>query len=775
MHSVSGGGIGEPVQRREDERLLTGKGRYTDDIQVANVAYAFILRSPHAHARIVSVDTREAARFPGVLAILTGEDVTKEKLGGLPCQQFPRMPPGIHGYCPMQPILAHHKVRYVGDRVAIVVAETLSQAKDAAEQIAVGYDVLSAVTLDDALVAGAVKVWDEAQSNQCFRIEMGDRPAVEAQFAAAAHVTELTLRYPRASANSMEPRGAIAYPDPIDGRFTLITSTQNAFRVRDVLCEALNLSPTSLRVRAMDVGGGFGMKNHVYPEEALVLWAAVKLRRGVKWTPDRTEALCSDQHARHQIGHAALALDRNGCLLALRTDVVVDMGAYLGGNAIIPSVNTSASFPGVYKLQHVHTIIRAAFTNTSHIGPYRGSGKPEASFILERLMDKAAREMNVDPIELRRRNLLQGSDLPFKTPAGHVYDSGDFEGVLNKAIAAADVTGFAQRRRASEARGLRRGLGVCMYCAYAGRFSERMEIRVAENGSVALHVGTLATGQGHETMFAQMASDWLGIPFADVRLFQGDTDKVLFGRGTFAQRSTAIGGSALKLAADEVVHKAKRLAAWMLEADEADIVAERGKFRVAGTDRELSWRDVTQKSYAMQAIPPEFGVGLDGVGTFPGHFTFPNGCMIGEVEVDTETGTIKVDRLSAVDDAGTVINPLTIEGQIHGSIAQGLGEALFEDLVYDRKTGQLVSGSFMDYAMPRADVMPDIVSEFAPVPTKNNPIGAKGGSEPGNVGAPGAIVNAVIDALAPLGVKDLPLPAKPECVWRALADARAGR
>jgi aerobic carbon-monoxide dehydrogenase large subunit len=771
MDSVSDGGVGAPVRRREDERLLTGQGHYADDVAMPHTAFAFVARSPHAHARIAGIDTTEALAAPGVLAVLTAEDIAKENIGALPCQQFPRVAPGVHSYCPTQPLLASGKVRYVGDRVALVVAETLAQAKDAAERLDVRYEALPAVTLPDALAPDAPKVWDEAQSNQCFQLEMGDRAAVEAQFSAAAHVTKLSLHYPRASANSMEPRTAIACRDPMDGRFTLISSTQNPFRVRDILCEILGIPQMGLRVRAMDVGGGFGMKNHVYPEEALVVWAAGKLGRPVKWTADRSEGLCSDQHGRHQITEAALALDRDGRVLALRTNVAIDVGAYLGGNAGIPATNTGASYPGVYKLSLVHTLVRAAFTNTSHLGPYRASGKPEASFILERLMDKAAREMGINPIEFRRRNLIRQADLPFRTPAGNVYDCGNFEQVLDNAVALADVPGFAARRADSERRGLRRGIGMAMYCAYAGRFSERMEIRIAENGSVAVYAGTLATGQGHETMFAQMVSDWLGLPFADVRLFQGDTDKVLFGRGTFAQRSTSIGGSALKAASDEVVRKARRLSAWMMEVAEADIVFEHGHFRVPGTDRQVSWREVAQKSYIMQGLPAEFGVGLDGVGTYPGHFTFPNGCMVAEVEVDPETGTIRVDRLCAVDDAGVVINPLTIEGQVHGSIAQGLGETLIEEVVYDRKTGQLLSGSFMDYAMPRADIMPDIKSEFAPVPTKSNLIGTKGGSEPGNVGAPGAIGNAVIDALSPLGITDIPLPARPERIWRALREA----
>jgi carbon-monoxide dehydrogenase large subunit len=679
--------------------------------------------------------------------------------------------PGIRFYCPTQPILTSDKVRYVGDRVAVVVAETLAQAKDAAELLEVDYEPLRAVTLADALAPAAAKVWDEADSNLSFQIELGDRAAVEMKFAAAAHVTKLSLHYPRATANTMEPRAAIAYRDPVDERFTLISSTQNPFRVKEILCDILGISPLNLRARAMDVGGGFGMKNHVYPEEALVLWAAGKVKRPVKWTADRSEGLCSDSHGRHQITEAALAFDAYGRILAFRSNVQIDVGAYLGGNAGVPPSNTGANYPGVYNMLTIHTLVRAAFTNTSHLGPYRASGKPEANFMFERLMDTAAREMGISPIELRRRNLLHPSDLPLKTPAGNVCDCGDFERILDQTLKLADLPGFPDRRAQSERRGVRRGIGMAMYCAYAGRFSERMEIRVADNGAVAIYAGTLATGQGHETMWAQMVSEWLGVPFADICLFQGDTDKVLFGRGSFAQRSTTIGGSALKVASDDVVRKGRRIAAWMMEVNDADVVFERGTFRVSGTDRQVSFREVARKSYSMPGIPTELGVGLDGVGMFPGHFTFPNGCMIAEVEIDIETGTVKVDQLYAVDDAGVVVNPLTIEGQVHGSVAQGLGEVLMEEIVYDRDTGQLLSGSWMDYAMPRADVMPEIASEFAPVPTKNNPLGVKGGSEPGNVGAPGAIANAIVDALSPWGVTDIPIPAKPERIWRALRAA----
>ncbi|HXQ54007.1 MAG TPA: xanthine dehydrogenase family protein molybdopterin-binding subunit [Stellaceae bacterium] len=768
-------GIGAPVPRVEDERLLTGRGRYADDVSVPGATFAYVVRSPHAHARIGGIDKSAAAAAPGVLAVLTGEDVAREKLRGIACAIFPRQPPGSRSYCPDQPILALGKVRHVGDRVALVVAETLAQAKDAAELLDISYQPLPAVTLSDALAPDAAKVWDESAGNVSFQLEFGERRAVDEQFAAAAHVTTLRIHYPRAAPNTMEPRAAIAYVDPSDGRFTIVSSTQHPFRVREMAAHVLGIPELSLKVRAMDVGGAFGMKSHVFPEEMLVAWAAAKLDRPVKWTGDRSESIASDMHGRHQIAEAALALDGAGRVLAFRTNVAIDVGAYLSQSAGVPPNNAGISYPGTYRVPLIHAVVRAVFTNTTQLGVYRGSAKPEASFVLERVMDTAAREMGIDPVELRRRNLISPSEMPYRTPGGYVYDSGNFAAALDKALALADWNGFAARRALSERRGVRRGIGIGMHCQRAGNASERMEIRVSEGGSVAIHAGTLATGQGHETMFAQMISDWLGVPFAGVRVFQGDTDKVLFGRGSYAQRSMSTGGSALKLAADEVVRKAKRFAAWMMEVAEPDVAFERGVFRVAGTDRQLTWREVAQKSYAAVGIPSELGVGLDGVGTHPGPDTFPNGCIIAEVEVDPETGVIALDRLSSVDDAGTAVNPLTLEGQLHGSLAQAVGETLLESVVYERGTGQLLTGSFMDYAMPRADVMPAIVAEHAPVPTKTNLLGTKGGSEAGNVGGPAAIVNAVLDALSPWGVKDIALPARPETVWRALQEAAARR
>ncbi len=662
----------------------------------------------------------------------------------------------------MQPILAIDKVRHVGEAVALVVAETSSQAADAAELIEVDYVPLPAVTLEDAQASAAPRVWDEARDNVSFRLERGDQAAVARAFASAAHVTRVSVAYPRASANPIEPRAVLAFKD------TLWTSAQSPFQVREVLASVFGMPQTELRVVVPDVGGAFGMKSQVYPEEALVLWAARKLERPVKWTASRSESLAADMHGRSQIAEAELALDANGRATALRVSVTIDLGAYLGHHAGVAPNNAAISYTNTYDVPLIHTVVHACFTNTSVVGPYRGTAKPEATYVTERLFDKAARELGIDVVEMRRRNLIPASAMPYRTPGGYVFDSGEFAAVLDKALELADWQGFARRRTESERRGKRRGIGLALHCQRAGSQSERMEIRVAQDGSLALHVGTLSTGQGHETAFAQMISSWLSVPLEKVRLVQGDTDKLLYGRGTYAQRSMNAGGSSLKLAADEVVRKGKRFAGWLLEADAADIEFEAGVFRVKGTDRQLSLTDVARRAYASPGVPAELGIGLDGAGSHPGPNNFPNGCMVCEVEVDVDTGRVELVALAALDDVGAVVNPLTLEGQLHGSIAQGLGAVLLEELVYERESAQLLTGSFVDYAMPRADDLPEIRAGLHLVPTKTNLLGVKGGSEAGNVGVPPAVVHAIVDALSPFGVTDVPLPATPQRVWRLL-------
>jgi carbon-monoxide dehydrogenase large subunit len=758
--------IGAALQRLEDERFLTGQGRFVDDLRPFGTVFLHVVRSPHAHARLLAIDKAAALAAPGVLLVLTGEDAAQENLGGLPCEAYPALPHGSAYHRPLQPVLATDKVRHVGEAVALVVAQTLAQAMDAGELLNVEYEALPAVTLPDALAPGAPKVWDEARSNLAFQLERGERDAVARAFAAAAHVTKLALTYPRASANTIEPRTALALPE--EGRCTLYSSLQTPYQAREVLCAIFGIPEFELRVVAPDVGGGFGMKSHAYAEDALVLWAARKLRRPVKWTAERREALASDMHGRHQITEAELALDANGRALALRVSVAIDVGAYLDYSAGVAPQNAAISYTNTYDLPLIHTVVRAAFTNTTMVGPYRGTAKPEATFVTERLIDKAAREMGIDLVEMRRRNFITPAAFPYRTPGGYVFDSGEFDTVLDCTLALADWNGFAARRAASERRGLRRGIGIAMHCQRAGSQNERMEIRVSQDGAVALHVGTLSTGQGHETVFAQMAAEWLGVPLSGVRVFQGDTDKLLYGRGTFAQRSMNAGGSALKLAAEEVIRKGKAFAAWMLEAAVADIEFSSGRFGIKGTDRQVSFAEVARKAYTPVGIPPELGVGLDGAGAHAGPNNFPNGCMICEVEVDPQTGALEVLTLAAVDDVGTVVNPLLLEGQLHGSIAQGLGQVLFEDVVYERESGQLLTGTFMDYAMPRAADLPHIRSEVHLVPTKTNLLGVKGGSEAGNVGVPPAVVHAVIDALSPWGVTDVPLPATPERLLRLI-------
>ena len=701
----------------------------------------------------------------------------RDGLGELPCRIFPHATVGQAVHRPTQPILATGKVRHVGDRVALVVAETREQAKDAAEFLEVDYDPLPAcVSPGEALAPGAPLVWDDAQSNVCFQLENGDAVAVGRAFTAAAHVTKLSLHYPRASANPIEPRGNIGNFDWFDGRYTLYSATQAPYRPRDLISSAvLHIPETDLRVVAPDIGGAFGMKGAVYPEEALVLWAARKLGRPVKWIGERGESLMSDMHGRDMVVSGELATDAHGRMLAMRVAVQSNLGAYLTYSAGAPPHAVGTNLTSVYDLPLVHSVVHAAFTHTAPLGPYRGAGRPEAIGFLECLIDKASREIGIDPVTFRRRNLVPSSAMPYRTAGGHLYDSGDFALMLDETLKLAHWSGFPGRRTESERRGMLRGIGLAMHCEFSGLQSERMEIRVDQNASVLVFVGTQSSGQGHETMYSQMVSEWLAVPMEQVRILQGDTDRVLFGRGTFAERSTIIGGSALRAAADEVIRKGKRVAAWMFEVHAADIEFDAGAFRVAGTDRSVNFRAVAQQAYAGMGLPAELGVGLDGVGTFAGPSSYPNGCMIAEVEVDAETGTVTVESLAAFDDAGVVINPLMLDGQLHGSIAQGLGQALMEDVRYDSESGQLLSGSFADYAMPRADDMPPIHSGVGLVRALTNPLGVKGGSEAGNMAAPPAIVNAIVDALAPLGVLEVPMPATPERVWRAIHTAATER
>ena len=768
-------GVGQPVPRTEDPRFLKGVGRYVADMLPPNLAHGIVLRSPHAHAKIKSIDTAAAKAAPGVLAVLTGADARADKLGALPCTAPPIAfggPP--KAFMALHPVLSHDRVRFVGDPVAFVVADTLNQARDAAELIRVDYETLpAAVSTGDAAKPGAPLIWEGAPQNIWFAMERGDKAAADSAFKAAAHVVSLKIVNNRLSANSMEGRVALAEYDPTNGRTTLHTSTQQPHKVRAGLAGAVFREPEmKFRVISPDVGGGFGMKGGVFPEDALVTWAARKTLRPVKWVAERSEGIMSDAHGRDSVSAASLALDASGKFLGLRVDTNYCQGAYLTPSAGVPAGMGSMAYTNVYDLPAAHISFRAVYTNTTPVGPYRGAGKPEAVYVMERLVDQAATEMNIDPIEIRRRNYIRPAAVPYKTPLVLVHDSANYEAVMDMAVDAADWKGYAKRKTESKKNGKLRGRGVAYFMEICGPFNDRMEIRFDENGSVTVVAGTHSHGQGHETVYAQMMSEWLGVDFHSVRMIQGDTDAVGFGRGTYGSRSMTIGGSALKNAADVLIEKAKKMAGHVLEAAPGDIAFADGKLTVVGTDKSITLVDLARKSYAPAGWPAEFGVGLEAVGTFtPTRSNFANGCHICEVEVDPDTGGVKIASYIGVDDSGIIINPLLFEGQIHGGLAMGIGQALMEHVAFDDASGQLLSGSFMDYCMPRAEHFSWFDMHDLPDRCRSNPIGVKGAGESGTVGAPPTVINAIVDALRDRGVTDVPMPATPLRVWQAMQAA----
>ena len=768
-------GIGQPVPRTEDPRFLKGVGRYVADLLPPNLAHGVVLRSPHAHAKIKSIDTAAAKKAPGVLAVLTGADARSDKLGALPCTAPPIAfggPP--KAFMALHPILPHERVRFVGDPVAFVVAETLNEARDAAELIRVDYEPLPAIaSTGDAHKHGTPQVWPDAPQNVWFAMERGDKAAADAAFAKAAHVVSLKIVNNRLSANSMEGRTALAEYDPTSGKTTLHTSTQQPHKVRAGLAGAVFREPEmKFRVVSPDVGGGFGMKGGVFPEDALVCWAARKTGRPVKWVAERSESIQSDCHGRDSVSDASLALDSNGKFIGLRVSTNYCQGAYLTPSAGVPAGMGSMAYTNVYDIPAAHIALRAVYTNTTPVGPYRGAGKPEAIYVMERLVDKAAAEMNIDPIEIRRRNYIRPAAVPYKTQLVLVHDSANYEAVMDMAVEAADWKGYARRKAESKKRGMLRGRGVAYFMEICGPFNDRMEIRFDENGSVTVVSGTHSHGQGHETVYAQMVSEWLGVDFSTVRMIQGDTDAVGFGRGTYGSRSMTIGGSALKNAADVLIEKAKKMAGHVLEASATDIQFADGKFTVVGTDKSIGLVELARKSYAPAGWPGELGVGLEAVGTFtPTRSNFANGCHVCEVEVDPDTGDVKIVRYIGVDDSGVIINPLLFEGQIHGGLAMGIGQALLEHVAFDDDTGQLLSGSFMDYAMPKAEHFSSFEMHDLPDRCRSNPIGVKGAGESGTVGAPPTVINAIVDALRERGVTDVPMPATPLRVWQAMQSA----
>jgi aerobic carbon-monoxide dehydrogenase large subunit len=771
--------IGARIQRKEDYRFLTGAGQYTDDVALPRQSHAAFLRSPHAHAKIRKISIDKAKSAPGVLAVYTGADLAAAKVGGLPCGWLITDVNGQPMKEPPYPALAQGKVRHVGERVAVVVAETASQARDAAELIDVDYDVLPAVT-DGTKAKGGSALHEIAPDNTCYVWALGDKAAVDSAFSKASHITKLEFVNNRLVPNAIEPRSANASYSRADDGYTLYVASQNP-HVERLLMTAfvLGLPENKVRVVAPDVGGGFGSKIYLYPEDVVVTWASKQLNRPVKWTSDRSEAFLSDAHGRDHVTVAELALDKNGKFLAMRVRTTANLGAYLSTFAsCIPTILYATLLAGQYTTPVIYCEVTAAFTNTTPVDAYRGAGRPEATYVIERLVETAARELKLDPVEIRRRNFIK--TFPYQTPVALCYDTGNYEATLSAALDLADVGGFQNRKEESLKRGKLRGIGYACYIeacgiapsnvagslgARAGLF-EAGEIRVHPTGTVTVFTGSHSHGQGHETTFAQVVADRLGLAIEAVEIVHGDTSKILFGMGTYGSRSLAVGGTAIVKALDKIVAKGKKIAAHLMEAAEADIEYDRGVFKVAGTDKQKAFGEVAFAAYVPHNYPlDKLEPGLNENAFYdPTNFTFPAGTYVCEVEVDRDTGATEIASFTAVDDFGKVINPMIVEGQVHGGLAQGIGQALTEGCRYD-DSGQLLTGSLADYSIPRAGDVPTFKIDTRETPCTHNPLGVKGCGEAGAIGAPAAVMNAITDAL---GVKDLAMPATAQTVWRTL-------
>ena len=783
-------GIGAAVRRTEDFRFLTGRGHYTDDINRPNQAHAYFLRSPHAHARIRKIDTAAAKRAPGVVAVFTGADTAADKVGGLICGWVVKDKQGNPHKAPAHPVLALDTVRYVGDHVAVVIADSLGAAKDAAEKIQVDYEVKPAIVdTATAIDPKSPQVHADAPGNLCYDWGLGDKAAVDAAFAKAHRVTKLDLVNNRLIPNAIEPRAAIGEYDAGSGGYTCYSTSQNPHVLRLIMCAfILGVPEHKMRVVAPDVGGGFGSKIFCYAEEVVCVWAAKKIGRPVKWTAERSESFLSDAHGRDHVTHAELALDKDGKFLGLRVSTVANMGAYLSTfSTSISSYLYGTLLAGQYTTPAIYVEVKAVFTNTAPVDAYRGAGRPEATYVIERIVECAAREMKLDPVEIRRRNFVRPDQFPYQTPVALVYDSGNYAKTLDAALKLADHAGFASRKADSARRGKLRGLGVSAYIEACGiapsavvgslgagvGLWESGQIRFNPTGSVSVYTGSHSHGQSHETTFAQVVSDVLGVPLENVEVVHGDTARVPFGMGTYGSRSIAVGGSALMKAADKIIAKGKKIAAHLLEASVDDLEYAKGVFRVAGTDRVKTMAEVAFAAYVPHNYPPGLEPGLEETGFYdPVNFTFPAGVHIAEVEIDPDTGVVTIANWAAVDDFGNVINPMVVEGQVHGGIAQGIGQALLEGCVYDKETGQLVTGSYMDYCMPRADDLPSFKVGMTHTPCPHNPLGVKGCGEAGAIAAPAAVMNAVTDAI---GIMHLDMPATPEKVWQAIRRAAPAR
>jgi carbon-monoxide dehydrogenase large subunit len=769
-------GLAQPVRRVEDPRLLKGNGRYTDDIVLPGMLHGLVLRSPAAAATIGRIDTTAAKALPGISAIYTSADLKADGIGTLPCVAVIKNRDGSPMAAPPHPILADGAVRHVGDPVAFIVADTIAAARAAADAIEVDYDTLPSVTdLPTAMDDGQPLVWPEVPNNRVFDWAIGDKAATDAEFAKAAHVSRVQIVNNRIIVSSMEARVSISDFDTTTGRWTLYANTQGGWLLKNLLGPIFGTEPQKFRVITPDVGGGFGMKLFLYAEHALTSYAARKLGRPVKWASDRSEAFLSDTQGRDNVTSAELAMDADGTFLALRTYNIANMGAYLSNFA--PAIPTGAGtgvLSSVYGFKAIYANVLGVFTNTVPVDAYRGAGRPESNYLVERLVDQAARDLGVDRVELRRRNMVLPSAMPHSTPVGKKYDSGDFRIVLDAALKTMDYAGFATRRARAAAEGKRRGLGLAYYLeATGGDPTERAEIRFAEDGFVDVFVGTQSTGQGHETAYVMLTANQLGIDGDKIRIRQGDTDTIPSGGGTGGARSLYSEGQAILMTSDSVIAKGKQAAADVLEAAVADIAFVEGRFSIVGTDRGIDIMALAADQRA-KAAAGQTAVTLDAAEVAPikAH-TFPNGCHMAEIEVDPETGVVELMRYVVADDVGKAINPLIVRGQVAGGVAQGYGQAVMERTVYDPDSGQLLSGSFMDYALPRANDLPDIEVELLEVPCVSNPLGVKGAGEAGAVGSPPAVINAIIDALSEDGISHIDMPATPERVWRALELAKA--
>lgn len=776
--------IGQPVLRTEDHRLLTGQGRFSDDVHVPGTVYGFVLRSPHAHADLGTIDSAAAKSVPGVLAVLTGADYVADGLKPIPNVPNPahitRVSEPSFANADGTPVfqgehwpLARDKVRHVGEPVAFVVAESADAAEEAAEQMSVAYDTLEPVTdVRRAVQSDAPQLWRGAPGNVCFDTHLGDSDAVDAAMASAHHIVRMDLWNNRVTAVSMEPRAGTGIYDETSGRYTLIAGSQGSHALKRQLVVLLGCEPDRVRVVCEDVGGGYGMRNWLFPEFALVVWAARRLGRPVKWVATRSESFLSDMQARDLATRAMLALDNNGKFLAIDLDHLSNIGGHT--MSFVPLSNGVFLISSIYDVPSAHVRARAVLTNTLSTGPYRGAGRPEAMFNMERLIDEAAAQTGIDRIELRRRNLIAQDRLPYANPVGLTYECGAFHENMATAQRLADWEGFSGRRAESEARGKCRGLGLSNYVETPVGFPrEAVRITVESSGRVVTDVGTQNHGQGHETSFAQVVAEWLGVPFDAVEIVNGDSDRLPDGGGTHSNRSMRIAGTLMVQGCETIIQRGKELAAHLLEAAASDMEYAGGVFTVTGTDRAMGLFDVAERATG-DDVPENLRGVLGAEENFQGRIpAYPTGCAIAEVEVDAETGTVTIDRWTAVDDVGRVINPLIVEGQTHGGIAQGVGQALCEDIAYDDKSGQLRGGSFIDYCLPRADDLPSFTTQSADnAPTKGNPLGVKGGGEGGTTPALAALTNAVVDALRPLGVSDIRMPLTPLRVWQAIQAAR---